>query len=83
MSTSEFAGRVQLRVIDTGPGIPADRRDGLFVAFQRLGDTDNSTGVGLGLSITKAIVVAHHGELDVTSTVGVGTSFIVRLPLAA
>jgi len=70
---------------DTGMGIPAEELDQLFARFFRASTATRAAvpGVGLGLSITKAIIVAHHGELDVQSEVGVGTSFILRLPLNA
>ena len=47
---SSLGERVELRVIDRGPGIPAADLDRVFAPFQRLGDTDNTTGVGLGLA---------------------------------
>jgi signal transduction histidine kinase len=79
------ADQVSVAVVDTGMGIPADELDQLFVRFFRASTATRNAvpGVGLGLSITKAIVVAHEGELDVESEVGVGTSFIMRLPLAS
>ena len=72
-----------ITVADTGMGIPEDELDQLFARFFRASTATRAAvpGVGLGLSITKAIIVAHHGELDVKSTVGKGTSFIVRLPM--
>lgn len=76
-------GKAVITVTDTGMGIPEDELDQLFARFFRASTATRNAvpGVGLGLSITKAIVVAHHGELDVTSKVGVGTSFILRVPL--
>ena len=53
LSASALADRVELRVVDRGPGIPAAHRDRMFRPFQRLGDTDNTTGVGLGLAIAR------------------------------
>jgi K+-sensing histidine kinase KdpD len=44
---------VELRVIDRGLGVPPDERDRVFAPFQRLGDTDNTTGVGLGLALAR------------------------------
>jgi signal transduction histidine kinase len=75
---------VVITVVDTGMGIPEAEVDQLFARFFRASTATRAAvpGVGLGLSITKAIVIAHEGELDVTSEVGVGTSFILRLPLA-
>ena len=77
--------RVVITITDTGMGIPEDELDQLFARFFRASTATRAAvpGVGLGLSITKAIIVAHHGELDVESEVGVGTAFIVRLPLNA
>ena len=78
--TCEFLGHVELRVIDSGPGIPLERRDQVFVPFQRLGDTDNTTGVGLGLSIAKGFVEAMGGKLEVENTPGGGLTMVVALP---
>lgn len=77
-------GNVEITVTDTGMGIPAAELDQLAARFFRASTATRAAvpGVGLGLTITKAIVVAHGGELDVTSMVDVGTSFVIRLPLA-
>ena len=56
VSVSEFAGTVQIRISDHGPGVALERRDEIFVPFQRLGDTDNLTGLGLGLALSKGFV---------------------------
>jgi two-component system, OmpR family, sensor histidine kinase KdpD len=73
------AGRVDIRVIDRGPGIrPADR-DRIFRPFQRLGDSE-SGGVGLGLAVARGFVEAVGGDLDVEDTPGGGCSMVVRIP---
>ncbi|NEM90301.1 ATP-binding protein [Galbitalea soli] len=82
ISTSEFAGRVQLRVIDAGPGIPADRREEVFLPFQRLGDTDNTAGVGLGLALSKGFVEGMGGTLETEDTPGGGLTMVVELEAA-
>jgi len=71
-----------VRLTDTGMGIPANELDQLFSRFFRASTATRAAvpGVGLGLTITKAIIDAHGGDLDVESEVGVGTTFIVRLP---
>lgn len=81
IAASEFAGSVQIRVVDTGPGIPADRRDDIFVPFQRLGDTDNRTGVGLGLALSKGFVEGMKGSIDTEDTPGGGLTMVVTLPI--
>jgi len=83
ISTSEFGSRVELRVIDSGPGIPAERRADVFVPFQRLGDTDNTTGVGLGLALSKGFTEAMGGTLEPEDTPGGGLTMVVALPPAA
>ncbi len=72
-------------VQDTGMGIAASEMDQLFSRFFRATTATRNAvpGVGLGLTITKAIVTAHHGEMDVSSEEGVGTRFSLTLPLAA
>jgi signal transduction histidine kinase len=70
-------------VRDTGMGIPASELDQLYARFFRASTATRNAvpGVGLGLTITKAIVTAHEGELDVESKEGVGTLFSMSLPL--
>ena len=81
IATSAFGGTVELRVIDSGPGIPAERRDEVFVPFQRLGDLDNTTGVGLGLALSKGFVEAMGGALEVEDTPSGGLTMVVRVPV--
>jgi signal transduction histidine kinase len=76
-------GEALIEVRDTGVGIPAAEQDRLFERFYRASTaTDRAIpGVGLGLTIAKAIVEAHGGTLDFDSIEGAGTTFRVRLPL--
>jgi len=83
--TEQPGGRPRLRIAvsDTGPGIPADRMDEVFLPFERLGwETSGVEGTGLGLSVTKTIVEAMGGSIGVGSVVGIGTTFYVDLPIA-
>jgi two-component system sensor histidine kinase KdpD len=79
ISTSEFGDRVQIRVIDAGPGIPESRREDVFLPFQRLGDTDNTAGVGLGLALAKGFVEGMGGTLEAEDTPGGGLTMVVEL----
>ena len=79
IATSEFGDAIELRVVDTGPGISPDRRDEVFVPFQRLGDVDNSTGVGLGLALSKGFTEAMGGTLEVEDTPGGGLTMVIAL----
>ena len=56
--------RVLINVVDEGPGIPRGTEEQLFAPFQRLGDQDNTTGVGLGLSVAKGFVEAMGGTIS-------------------
>jgi PAS domain S-box-containing protein len=78
-------GRARLRIAvsDSGPGIPADRMDEVFVPFERLGrETSGIEGSGLGLSVTRTLVEAMDGAVGVGSVEGIGTTFYVDLPAA-
>jgi PAS domain S-box-containing protein len=72
----------QLSVRDTGMGIPAGEQGKLFTRFFRASTAQRNAvpGVGLGLTITKAITTAHGGTLDVVSAEGEGTTFTMTLP---
>lgn len=66
-----------VRVRDNGAGIPADKIDRIFNPFF----TTKEKGTGLGMAISKKIVEAHEGSIDVVSEVGRGAEFVVRLPI--
>jgi signal transduction histidine kinase len=77
------AGAVAFRVHDTGVGIPSDALPYVFEMFRQVPGTTASGGVGLGLHIVRRFVDALDGTVVVTSTVGVGTTFVVTLRAAA
>lgn len=68
---------IEVRIADTGPGIPVALREEIFNPFV----TTKKTGTGLGLSIVSKIVDAHHGSIRVEERPGGGTSFIIFLPV--
>ncbi|MEO8607873.1 MAG: PAS domain-containing sensor histidine kinase [Chloroflexota bacterium] len=70
-----------IRVSDQGIGIPADDLKHLFEPFHRAANVGKIQGTGLGLAIAKQAIELHGGTLTVESTVNVGTTFTVRLPL--
>jgi two-component system sensor histidine kinase KdpD len=82
ISTSSFGGTVEIRIIDHGPGIAPERREDIFVPFQRLGDTDNLTGLGLGLALSKGFTEGMGGTLDAETTPGGGLTMVIALPAA-
>jgi signal transduction histidine kinase len=67
-----------ISITDSGPGIAPDVMPRLFEPFY----TTKASGTGLGLAIVQRIVEAHHGQVEVRSTQGQGTTFLVLLPLA-
>jgi two-component system sensor histidine kinase KdpD len=82
ISVSEHAGFVETRIIDRGPGIPFTDWEFVFLPFQRLGDRDNATGVGLGLALSRGLAEAMGGSLSPDTTPGGGLTMILRLPRA-
>ncbi|MCU0573469.1 MAG: ATP-binding protein [Syntrophobacteraceae bacterium] len=69
--------RFELRIRDSGPGIPEDVRKKIFNPFF----TTREEGTGLGLAIVRSIIDSHGGEIEVRSREGRGTNMIIRLPL--
>jgi two-component system sensor histidine kinase KdpD len=82
VTASALADMVELRVVDRGPGIPEAAREQVFQPFQRLGDRDNGTGVGLGLALSRGLVEAMGGGLVPEETPGGGLTMVVSLPAA-
>ncbi|WAB82376.1 DUF4118 domain-containing protein [Microcella daejeonensis] len=83
LSVSTIGDRVQLRVVDHGPGVPAERREEVFAPFQRLTDTDNATGLGLGLALSQGFTAAMGGTIDPEDTPGGGLTMVVELAAAS
>ncbi|MFI0452758.1 ATP-binding protein [Actinomadura sp. 6N118] len=75
-------GQIELRVADNGPGVPEDAREQIFAAFQRLGETPQRTGVGLGLAVARGFTEAMDGTLTATDTPGGGLTMVFALPIA-
>jgi signal transduction histidine kinase len=73
---------IRISILDTGIGIPDEKIDSIFNSFTQadMTHTRRFAGVGLGLSVAKAIVEAHGGSIDVTSKPGQGSTFYIWLP---
>jgi signal transduction histidine kinase len=80
VSTARSNGRngVEVRLRDSGPGVPAEMRDQIFNPFV----TTKKTGVGLGLSIVSKIVDEHHGTIRLENAEGNGAGFVIFFPIA-
>lgn len=79
----DVEGQARIRVRDNGIGIPPEHLPHIFERFYRVDEARNRDvgGTGLGLAIVQAIVTAHEGRIDVTSTPGQGSEFTIHLPL--
>ncbi|WP_375487016.1 ATP-binding protein [uncultured Mycobacterium sp.] len=79
VNAGRVGDRVLINVIDEGRGIPRGSEEQIFEAFQRLGDHDNTTGAGLGLSVARGFVEAMGGTIQATDTPGGGLTVVVDL----
>ena len=82
IAASEAAGRVELRIVDRGPGLPAEGRERLFEPFQRFGDRPRGEGIGLGLAVAKGFVEAMGGAIELEDTPGGGLTVCISLEAA-
>jgi two-component system sensor histidine kinase KdpD len=79
---SAVGRRVELRVTDHGPGVPAEQRHAVLEPFRRLGDRSHGAGVGLGLAVAKGFVDAMDGRLLLEDTPGGGLTVAISLEAA-
>ncbi len=81
-TSAESGARVSLRVVDRGPGVPAESLEAIFEPFQRLGDVPAGDGVGLGLAVARGLMEAMGGTLTAEETPGGGLTLVIDLPAA-
>jgi two-component system sensor histidine kinase KdpD len=82
IAANAWAGQVEVRVSDQGPGVPADRRERVFEPFYKHDAGLGRGGTGLGLAIARAIVQAHGGRIRIEGTPTGGTAVVFDLPVA-
>ncbi|MFJ6775548.1 ATP-binding protein [Kitasatospora sp. NPDC091257] len=73
--------RVELRIVDRGPGVPEEAKEKIFAPFQRYGDAPRGAGVGLGLAVARGFVEAMDGTVTAEDTPGGGLTMVVSLPV--
>ncbi|WP_306335099.1 sensor histidine kinase KdpD [Streptomyces sp. KL118A] len=83
VSASALGERVEIRVVDRGPGVPDSAKDRIFAPFQRYGDAPRGAGVGLGLAVARGFVEAMGGTLAAEDTPGGGLTMVLTLRAAA
>ncbi|MFE0497371.1 DUF4118 domain-containing protein [Streptomyces albidoflavus] len=82
ISAGSLRDRVELRVVDRGPGVPDASKEQIFEPFQRLGDAPRGAGVGLGLAVARGFTEALRATLTAEDTPGGGLTMVLGLPRA-
>ncbi|MGW0997067.1 ATP-binding protein [Streptomyces sp. NPDC002523] len=82
VSASCIGGRVEIRVVDRGPGVPDEAKERIFEPFQRYGDAPRGAGVGLGLAVARGFTEAMGGTLNAEDTPGGGLTMVLSLRAA-
>ncbi len=82
VAASALADRVEVRVVDRGPGVPDEAKERIFAPFQRYGDAPRGAGVGLGLAVARGFAEAMGGTLNAEDTPGGGLTMVLTLRAA-
>ncbi|MEU8850987.1 DUF4118 domain-containing protein [Streptomyces sp. NPDC048564] len=82
VAASAIAERVEVRVVDRGPGVPDEAKERIFAPFQRYGDAPRGAGVGLGLAVARGFTEAMGGTLNAEDTPGGGLTMVLTLRAA-
>ncbi|CAL9356355.1 Sensor protein KdpD [Streptomyces sp. enrichment culture] len=83
VSASALGDRVEVRVVDCGPGVPDEAKERIFEPFQRYGDSPRGVGVGLGLAVARGFTEAVRGTVHAEDTPGGGLTMVLSVPMAS